>query len=201
MKSLSKREMRRIITIAACVLGLIIVGIIVHASGQGGVPQEFLAARISASAISKSIVQLTSDTNKTIKAVNINDEEGNFQQARVLVAQARTANNAANQKAYQLSSELQHLAESLKNISGREGQQIAYEAVATELSLVSEFIAYTGNLSAFLDTVDQAIQTHSQKDRKAMERALAEVNRNVANINSLNSSFLSKMAEFDTSVQ
>lgn len=159
-------------------------------------PDDFLSYRQNAAEVSEKIVALANEVNEKIKAVNISDLNGDSDSAISLIRDARNKNVAAYSEAFELSRNLENLARSLDDISSRRNQRLAYEAVAVELSLVSEFIVYTRDLNNFLDNLSRAIVTGYFTDREVALRSLDEVNNRVAKINDLNKEFSQKIAEF-----
>lgn len=160
-------------------------------------PKSFLDARFSAALVSRHIVELTEETNKKIKNINIYDLSGKGFQAMNLVSEARANNGEANREAVQLSNSLEQMAIALADLPPGRVQRKAYEAVAIELSLVSEFIRYTQNLNDFLDKLDKAISLSTDSARKDVYGALTNVNKSAEAINKLNDRFTDKMREFD----
>lgn len=182
------------------VLAVIAVVLIIYfmASKSSALPTGFLAARANAAAVSQKIVDLTTATNQRISEVNDLDAQKNVSQALSLIQEARTSNNEAYAEASSLAVYLEQMASGLNGISSRARQQLAYEAVATEFSLISEFIVYTQQLNGFLDSLSQAIATNSFQARQNATQYLAAVNGQANKINSFNSQFLAKMSAFDT---
>ena len=163
-------------------------------------PNEFLIARQNAAVVSGEIVTLTSATSEKIKEVNLSDLSGNANQAHSLIQEARENNAGAYNQAFELSRYLQELVESLNAVPSIKSQRLAYEAVAVELSLVSEFITYTQNLNSFLESLSEAIQTNSFTDRRKTQDYLRDVNERAEKINDLNKEFLVKIEKFDKSL-
>ncbi len=166
-------------------------------SSKTPLPQKFVNARGAAALISSDIVRLTSETNNAIHAVDTLDFSKEKDRALGLINQAKETNKEAYGKAFTLSQELQKLAESLENIQSPESRRIAYEAVATELSLVSEFITYTQNLQTFLDAVGALVITNTDGNKTAVNQSLLAVNEKTRLINELNGRFNLKMEEFE----
>ncbi|MFH1162064.1 MAG: hypothetical protein V1696_02200 [Candidatus Jorgensenbacteria bacterium] len=152
-------------------------------------PPAFLWAWRDAAQISSEVVRFTGDTNRTVGEVNAFDLQGDTSRALGLVRDARVSNRIAYEKSVELTQALQRLAESLRDIPSVASQQVAYEALAAELSLVSKFIVYTDSLNQFLDRVTQALGTNAPADRQAVQDALGEVNALAKEINELNDSF------------
>lgn len=192
----------RKVILGACVLLAIAGGILYYSasSGLGGIPSSFTEARGAAARVSQDIVTLTTKTNKTIEEINTAERTGSTSQVLNLIDEARATNARAYEKAFELSKNLRQMTESLSRIGPRESQRLAYEAIAIELSLTSEFITYTGALSDFLNTLAKTTTTGSFGNRQATIRELATVNGKAAIINNLNREFNEKMTAFDASL-
>ena len=160
-------------------------------------PARFVSAREHAAEISKEIVRLTDETNKKIKTANALELSGKHQDALEFVKDARAANSEAHAKAVDLASALQRFAESLADISVVKERRLAYEAVAVELSVVSEFIVYTEKLNSFFDVLSSTSGGIGVPDAHVLGQALNAVNEKVSQINELNQEFENKMSAFD----
>ncbi len=171
---------------------------------QAHIPEAFLQARENAALVSRDIVALTGSTNEKIRTVNLLDVQGgaeSVQRATGLLQEAKNSNEEALSQAFKLSEHLRALAQSLAGVSPLSSQRVAYEAIAIELSLVSEFITYTKNLNAFLDSLGRSVIRRSTfEEQDAINTALRDVNENTQTINRLNEEFLARMREFDKSL-
>lgn len=156
-------------------------------------PTAFREVHDKAALVSDEITKLTSDTAKVIEDIEFSDNNGDVGKAKDLIESARATNQEAYSKAFELSSYLRVMAESLSGIDSKQAQQRAYEALAIELGLVSEFINYTRYMDSFLDGLDQAVLSNDFSDRKTVEQLEKEINRKVDLINKLNDQFRSKM--------
>ncbi len=190
------------IAISIVIVLLAIAGGIIYYSGgvMGGVPSSFTEAREAAARVSQDIVTLTSKTNATIQNINAAESTGSADRIPGLIDEARATNKQAYEKAFELSKDLQQMTEALNRVGSRESQQLAYEAVAIELSLTSEFITYTGALNDFLNTLAKTAATGIYGNRQALAQELATVNGKAAIINNLNREFNEKMKAFDASL-
>ncbi|MFH1193287.1 MAG: hypothetical protein V1656_03160 [Candidatus Jorgensenbacteria bacterium] len=164
-------------------------------------PPTFLWVWRDAAQVSGEVVRFTDDTNRSIGAVNMSDLLGDTARAQNLIHEARGSNQLAYGKAVELTQTLQRLAASLRDIPSVASQRVAYEALAVELSLVSEFIVYTENLNRFLDRVAQALVTDAPADRQAVDESLREVNGRAERINALNAEFTKKMEQFNVGTE
>lgn len=188
--------------ISIVIVLLAIAGGIIYYSGGviGSVPSSFTEARKAAAGVSQDIVTLTSKTNATIQDINAAESTGSADRIPGLIDEARATNKRAYEKAFELSKNLQQMTEALNRVGSRESQQLAYEAVAIELSLTSEFITYTGALNDFLNTLAKTAATGIYGNRQALAQELATVNGKAAIINNLNREFNEKMKAFDASL-
>ncbi|MEK7076944.1 MAG: hypothetical protein AAB967_01795, partial [Patescibacteria group bacterium] len=163
-------------------------------------PPEFLLARRDASSVSKEIVVLTDSVNKAIRTMNLLDVAEQRPKAVGIVNQAKTDIASASSRAFELSRHLERMTQSLASLPSASVQRLAYTAIATELSLVSEFLTYTEHLNAFLQSIERSFAARSTlKEQEAIGKALGEVNESAKTINRLNDEFLAKMRVFDTS--
>ena len=200
-KTMFNTVAKRIAWIVGSILavGALIYALAVAPTLTARPPQGFLDAREAAAATSKEIVDLTNLTNEKIKEINVPPLDGKQDQAIQLVNDARGTNAQAYQKAGDLANQLQTLAESLKDVEPASSQQIAYDAVATELSLVSQFITYTQDLNTFLDDLQALIAVDNVANQEAVRTSLQKVNETAASVNQLNDDFNAKMQQFDKS--
>ncbi len=195
------KDKRTKIIITAVVLVLAIGGFIaLAASNRTALPQSFLIARKNASLTSQHIVDLTTQIGEKVTAANAADLSGDTLSAEALIDDARAANAEAYKNAGELSSHLKDLANSLTSLGSPSRQSVAYEAVATDLSLVSEFIVYTQNLNDFFDKLSLAIETRTRAHKNDAAAALTVVNEGAKKINALNADFQTRMRTFDTSL-
>jgi len=182
--------------------GIVVAGILIYALAilptlSAVAPKGFMDARQAAALTSKQIVDLTNLTNEKIKGVNVSSLGGEKEQALSLVRDARATNTQAYQKAFELSQNLQRLAEALNEIKSADAQRLAYDSVATELSLVTEFIGYTQSLNNFLDDLGALVASDTIKNQETVRARLQEVNSRAAQVNTLNDTFNAKMKELD----
>ncbi|TSA44285.1 hypothetical protein D4R51_04165 [bacterium] len=196
-KNMEKTLIKKVSLILALII--IVVGLLVYflSSFQNKVvPADFTAARQKAAVVSQDIVNLTVETGKKIALANQAETDGDFNQLLNLIDDAKNSNTSAYQKALDLSRNIQQMAESLNNVSSQQ-QQLGYEAIALELSLVSEFISYTDNLNGFLNVLTRSVLNGGSRNQKEVSDALRAVNQKAELINIINKNFINKMTAFD----
>lgn len=191
------------ISIAICFTALLILVSYFFAQRKviGELPQEFLDARREASATSREIVSLTDSVNKAVRSLNLLDVAEQKPEALNIVHKARTDVATAASRARELSRSLQRMTLALSSLSSGSAQQLAYAAITTEISLISEFFAYTDYLNSFLASIERSFARGSTREEQgAIGKALREANESAETINRLNNEFLAKMRLFDTSL-
>ncbi len=180
---------------------LVFFSYLVFANGKvGDLPQSFWDARKSAAGVSQEIRDLTTRTSDAIASIEISDKKDVVAKTRALIEEARINNSEAYKRAFVLSQDLKKIAESLHLIESRRLQQAAYQAVATELSLVSEFINYTQYLNSFLSGMEMTLKSYTPENVQLVEQMRREINREVETINDLNEEFLEMMGRFDSAL-
>ena len=192
---------RALITFALVAMG---AGVLYGAylfSNPGQLPSSFTEARDKAALASQEIVRLTNETSDTIKEVNSLERAGNYAKARETLEKAEKSNEAAHQQAINLSTELQGLAESLVGVRKSNSQRLAYQAVAVELSLVTQFINYTDQVNSFLEELAAVLDGLITPNRQSLENKLRSANEMAKRINDLNAEFQERMKEFDRSLE
>lgn len=187
------------VVVGAVVVVVAVVLILVFTTGvrRDDLAPSFWEAHIKAARVSQEIRDLTRETTENIKNIEISKIREEREEVNLFIAKARKNNAEAYSRAFELSSNLRVMTEALRESDSRRAQQIAYEAVATELSLVSEFINYTQHMTSFLDGLEQSLTSDAFQDKLATQQVLREINRKVASINDLNSRFLDIMKNLD----
>lgn len=187
------------ILLSAILAGVVLVYVFAFSGEKPKPPANFQEIRAHAAFISQNIVNLTEKTGEKIRAVNIPEIGGSIEEALALIRDARSTNAESYKKASELALDLQRLASMLDQIEPEISKRLAYEAVATELALVSELIAYTENLNTFLDSLTALIINRDLRSESQVQLNLQLVNEKITRINKINKEFIKKMEEFDKS--
>ncbi len=183
---------------------LIIVALSVYyvtAGGKsGGPPKDFVEARQSVSAISKDIVNLNVQISNQIKAIQDAETAKNESKVLSLIGEAKQINSQSYKKAEDLSYGLENMTKSISGIPSSQSQELASEAVSTEITLADEFISYTQMLDNFFNLLSIAATSDSPALESDIKTSLGEINKKVDEINGLNQTFIQKMQVFDNSL-
>ncbi len=200
----NNRQTKMIAVASVLVLILLFTFVYLTRKSGGGnpadnLPQNFLLSRKTVALISQNIVDLTNKTSDKITAANTADNAGDKTNARVLIEDAQVMNKEAYRAAAQLADQLKILTESLSQMKSLDSQRLAYQAVATELSLVTEFVVYTQNLNDFLEKLIVSMETDVKVSKSDIAGALKNTNDSAKKINSLNAEFNDRMVRLDKS--
>ena len=200
----NNRQTKMIAVASVLVLILLFTFVYLTRKSGGGnpadnLPQNFLLSRKTVALISQNIVDLTNKTSDKITAANTADNAGDKTNARVLIEDAQVKNKEAYRAAAQLADQLKILTESLSQMKSLDSQRLAYQAVATELSLVTEFVVYTQNLNDFLEKLIVSMETDVKVSKSDIAGALKNTNDSAKKINSLNAEFNDRMVRLDKS--
>lgn len=200
----NNRQTKMVAVAAVLVLTILFVVVYFVRKGSGApttatLPQTFLLSRQTAALISQNIVDLTNKTDEKIAAANVADNAGDTWRAKALIEEAQTINKEAYGAASQLAAQLKILTESLSGVQPISSQRLAYNAVATELSLVTEFVVYTQNLNGFLEKLLVSMETDVKVSKSDIAAALKSTNESAKKINALNTEFNDRMARLDKS--
>ena len=192
---MDRDEKLRIIKFSLLLGGVIVllVGIYLTVSfyeKRNALPQDFIESRNKATEISGEIVRLSNETNVKIKELGSLEPEVNREKAFALIEEARRKNDEAFKKSLELSYELERLARGLPEIKSTPARQTMYQAITVEISLVTEYVAYTEDLNKFLESVQEYVENNSQENRFRVQSDERAVNERVATINRLNDEFL-----------
>lgn len=200
----AQKKLFLIISLSLVGLVAILFGIafgVPYLQSRAPLPQGFPEARTRAGQISQDIVMLSNQTNENLKALSALDPKKDKTRADELINDARNKNQAAYTKAVELSTELQKMSESFRGIQSLSLQRVVYEAIAIEISLVTEFIQYTEDFNIFLEVVSVFLADGSAENKIKVQNAERVVNQRITNINQLNDAFLSQMEKFEKAVR
>jgi hypothetical protein len=199
----AQKKLFLIISLSLVGLVAVLFGIafgVPYLQSRAPLPEGFPEARMRAGQISQDIVMLSNQTNENLKALAALDPKKDKARADELINDARNKNQAAYTKAVELSGELQRMSESFRGIQSLSLQRIVYEAIALEISLVTEFIQYTKDFNNFLEVVSAFLADGSAENKIKVQNAERVVNQRITNINQLNSAFLSQMEKFEKAI-
>ncbi len=161
-------------------------------------PSAFTDARLKGADVAKRIVDLSRDTLSLLGQVSDYDERRKATEALAAISKAIAINNESQIEAVRLSSQLAAMAENLSSIKPSRGREIATEAVAAEVALVSRLLYYNSYLSQLFEALRAKVNRPgiSYLDGKVSE-LINKINDEAQEINELNKKFNAKMKEFD----
>ncbi|MEX1013680.1 MAG: hypothetical protein WDZ80_00785 [Candidatus Paceibacterota bacterium] len=141
---------------------------------------------------SQSLVSLTNKTNEKIREVNEVESLGDIESALIEIEEARDINIQAKRSAINLSYLLEEMTREIQNVESSTLQISLLEVVMIQSRMVQEFIEYTNNVEAFLETLRNELVNPSSNNSNIIENQINLLNEKRSFINSLNQSFLVK---------
>lgn len=168
--------------------------------GGSFVPTEFLEANQQGSAIATNIVNFSKESSNNIEKINSLDREGNYSAALELIMKEINRNEEMKKEAYNLSSELAKMAETLGEIKPKEATETALKAINYETSLIIRLINYNAFMGDLLVTLrDKFIG--KEISSAEVEKIVEKINNEAVAINDLNEQYKTAMSEFSERIK
>ena len=168
--------------------------------GQSFVPSQFTEARNKSGLIAKEIVTLTEESLKNLDVISLNDREYNFRKALGLVREELERAKNSRIKAVELTKQLDAMARGAAGITPLKARNLATQAIADELSLISHMIVYNDALNGLLQTLEFKFSGDIRYDSQEVQNLIQNMNNEAKEINNLNESFNQKMQQLDKMV-
>ncbi len=161
-------------------------------------PGEFTEARIKGSEVAQKIVQLSRENLALLDKVATYDQQNNHSEALIAISNALIKNRENQTEAIRLAQQLTVMAEQAPRIRPAYASEVATEAVASEVTLVSRLITYNDYLNQLFETLkvkfDKPWVTYLDGQ---VNDLVNKTNDEAQAINELNKKFVSSMAELD----
>jgi hypothetical protein len=164
---------------------------------QGGVPQNFTAARTQGAIIAQNIVNSSNQSTNELQQINTYDQNGDYNAA--LASTTALINQSADLRtqAVQLSEQVSAMTQDLTSISNVDAQQAALESISSRLALINELVTYSGDLNNLL-TVLQSRFSGTPQPNSEVQGIVNQINIDVNAINNNNAQAGQAMDKFDT---
>lgn len=162
-------------------------------------PGEFSDARSKGADVAQKIVELSRNNLSLLDQVAKYDQANNHNEALIAISKAIIQNRDNQAEAIQLSEQLRVMAEQAPRIKPARGSEIATEAVASEVALVSRLVSYNNYLNQLFETLKVKFEkpTTSYYLDGQVNDLVNRINDEAQAINELNKGFISSMAELD----
>jgi hypothetical protein len=162
---------------------------------------NFMAANDSAAGISLLITENSSRALKTLEDINREDQAGHYEKALDLVIEEMKENNRVRDKSLELLIELQKMASSARSLKSRTAQQLALQAVSSEISLVSHLLLYNEHWGNLLNNLRSKFLSGGSRtfDPKTAE-LVQKINAEALTINELNRRYHTLIAEIKKTI-
>lgn len=161
-------------------------------------PGEFSEARIKGSNVAERIVEISRSNLALLDEVARYDRESDHSEALIAISRAIIQNRDNQVEAIRLSEQLTTMAEQTPRIRPLRAKEIATEAVASEVALVSRLIYYNNYLSQLFETLRVKFEKPwvAYLDGQVSD-LINKINDEAQAINELNKKFVASMAELD----
>lgn len=161
-------------------------------------PGEFSEARIKGSNVAERIVEISRDNLALLEEVAKYDRVSDHSEALIAISRAIIQNRDNQVEAIRLSEQLTTMAEQTPRIRPLRAKEIATEAVASEVALVSRLIYYNNYLSQLFETLRVKFEKPwvAYLDGQVSD-LINKINDEAQAINELNKKFVASMAELD----
>ncbi len=161
-------------------------------------PGEFTEARIKGSEVAQKIVVLSRENLALLDKVATYDEQNNHPEALIAISNALIKNRENQTQAIRLAQQLTVMAEQAPRIRPVGASEIATEAVASEVTLVSRLITYNDYLNQLFETLKVKFDKPwvSYLDGQVND-LVNKTNDEAQAINELNKKFIASMAQLD----
>ena len=162
-------------------------------------PGEFSEARLKGSRVAERIVELSRTNLSLLSEVARYDRESNYPEALISISNAIIQNRENQAEAIRLSEQLTAMAEQAPRIRPNRAREIATEAVAAEVALVSRLIYYNNYLSQLFETLKVKFEKPwvTYLDGQVND-LINKINDEAHAINEHNKKFVALMLELDS---
>ncbi|MDO8466571.1 MAG: hypothetical protein Q7S83_00320 [bacterium] len=161
-------------------------------------PGEFSEARIKGSNVAQKIVEISRANLALLDTVAKYDRASDHTEALIAISAAIIQNQDNQVEAIRLSEQLTTMAEQMQRIRPLRAKEIATEAVASEVALVSRLIYYNSYLAQLFETLKVKFEKPWVVYLDGQVNDLInKINDEAQAINELNKKFVSSMGELD----
>lgn len=193
---MGKIKLQHIVTAAAAAAVVLLLRYVVFPAKF--LPGEFTEARLKGSRVASKIVELSRDNLALLNEVSKYDRDNNHPEALIAISNAIIQNRENQVEAIRLSEQLTTMAEQAPRIRPSRAREIATEAVASEVALVSRLLYYNNYLAQLFETLKVKFEKPwvAYLDGE-VNNLINKINDEAQAINELNKKFLASMEELD----
>jgi len=159
-------------------------------------PPNFIKAYSAASDLSLAISDFTSEAVNQLNKINEADRSGDYIRAFNLTVEQAKKHEGLRIKSVELLTELQKMAASAEQITSSNAQQLALQAVSTQVSLVSHLLIYNERWISLLNHLrEKFLSANPFIFNPKTEELIRQINDGITSINGLNRKYHSLMEE------
>jgi hypothetical protein len=191
-------------TISIILVGVVVIYFlfkiaIIVSSTKPFVPKDFTDARSRGAVIAEEIVASSEASIVNLSVISQADEKGNYEDGLNLVSKEIQDNEAARTKAYNLSSQLEIMANNLNSVKPEDASRVGLEAILNESQIVQRLLNYNADVRQLLDVLlsrfSNSGSVPNAKDK--VKGLISSMNEEARAINDLNNKYKDLMSRFD----
>ncbi len=191
-------------TISIILVGFVVIYFlfkiaIIVGSPKPFVPKDFTDARGRGAVIAEEIVASSEASIANLSVISQADEKGNYEDGLNLVSKEIQDNETARAKAYNLSNQLEIMANNLNSIKPEDASRIGLEAVLNESQIVQRLLNYNADVRQLLDVLLSRFSNSGSvpNAKEKVKELISSMNNEAKAVNDLNNKYKDLMSRFD----
>lgn len=167
-------------------------------SGEAyAIPTVFIESRKDGAAAAEKISTMINESLETLTEVAAYEERGDLASAVFLIRTELGKTGARQEQAQILAGAMEKMARAIIDIKPDSAQQIALEAVSTQVATVSRLVSYNENLSDLFNLLNDRMRGDAKATPEKIDRLVKRLNNESEAIGELNTQFNKSLAQFD----
>ncbi len=188
-----------VIVVSAAIIYFLVKIAMVASSPKPFVPQDFTDARSRGAVIAEEIVASSEVSISNLSVISQADEKGNYEEGLNLVSKEIQDNESARTKAYDLSNQLEIMANNLNSIKPEDAARLGLEAILNESQIVQRLLNYNADVRQLLDVLLSRFSNSGSalNAKEKVKELISSMNDEAKAVNDLNNKYKDLMSQFD----
>jgi hypothetical protein len=162
------------------------------------IPDPFIEGRAEGAQAASAITVIINDSLKTISQVATYEQQGSVASALYLIRGEMSKTEERQRQAHILAGAMEKMAKSITRIKPAAAQQIALEAVSTQVASVSHLVTYNEYLTNLFDLLNERMRGNPAATTEKVQELITKLNTENNDIAELNTQFNRSLAQFDS---
>jgi hypothetical protein len=198
-KDFLKEKRREIIfLVSAGIVVLASVALIgfVYKGGKSYVPDEYVQTRTEATKISREIVILGNEVNKSLMEISNKTNIGDYSSALSVARSGTSQINQIGSKAQELLGALGGMAKNVEGVKPTNAAKVGKDAISVGIKMVERLIVYSKLSNDLVKKIEDKLVGGNINDSD-IQKTINDINNEVKFINSLNNDYGVLIKQFD----